>query len=69
MKMLAVVALVLLTTVAHAQTFADCRYTNAEQTLITCTVDRLTSTIPARPGNRHYDAIIARQIPIAPFEE
>ena len=45
----------------------DARYTSLG--LIIATVDGVESTIPAVGGNRHYDALIAQGVVIAPYVE
>ncbi len=49
---------------AWAQTITNCKYSNQARTIVSCTVDGQPSSIPVLPGNRHWDRIVAQQIPI-----
>lgn len=50
---------------AWAETITNCKYRDNTQTLAICTVDGKPASVPVAPGNRHWDQIVAQQIPIS----
>ena len=65
MKTAAFLVILLFSAPAWAETISGCRYTTQARTVANCTVDGKSASVPAQPGNRHWDQIIREQIPIA----
>ena len=65
MKTVFVLALLFASSPAWAEEISGCRYTTQTRTVANCTVDGKSASVPAQPGNRHWDQIVREQIPIA----